>query len=64
VKSNKKGDDQMFCLHKFKFVKNLYGYACKSNGYNRSMWECEKCGKRKGKSKSHHFSKNIGEKIC
>jgi hypothetical protein len=44
---------KLFCLHKYEFIRNFYGYECMAKGYMRSLWICRKCDKRKLKSKSH-----------
>lgn len=38
---------QLFCKHKFKFIRNIYGDEINLRNGNRSEWKCEKCGKTK-----------------
>jgi len=35
---------QLFCKHKWKFVRNIYGDEINACNGDRSWWKCEKCG--------------------
>ena len=35
---------QLFCRHKFNFIRNIYGDEIQECGYMRSVWKCQKCG--------------------
>ena len=45
---------RIFCRHRdVSFCMNLYGDQIIHNGWNRSLWECHKCGMLVGKKHLH-----------
>ena len=42
---------RLFCHHKYKFIRNIYGDEININNGKRSLWECTKCQKYKTREK-------------
>jgi hypothetical protein len=35
---------ELFCQHKWEWLRNIYGDEIIHRGYHRSVWTCSKCG--------------------
>ena len=46
---------RLFCKHDLSFVRNIYGDEIRNYGWKRSIWKCNKCGKRVLKDAIHEL---------
>lgn len=49
----------LFCSHKFKFVRNIYGDEIIGAGFKRSLWKCDSCNKYIGKDQLYKGRMNM-----
>ena len=47
---------RLFCKHDLSFVRNIYGDEIRNYDWKRSIWKCNKCGKRVLKDAIHELS--------
>lgn len=51
---------RLFCRHRLRFVRNIYGDEIISRGYKRSLWKCDECGKIVAKDDLHYDKTEAG----